>query len=174
MDHTPRLIGTAIHKILQIISEKGFSFWSNRSEDEKNCYLNALLKQLGVGVEQSECAVSTVLKAIQNTLTDERGRWILHSHQDAKSEYALTAMMDDGVVNLVIDRTFIDSHHTRWIIDYKTTALSQEDLDHFLVKEQKKYAEQMSNYSQVFRASHDGAIRHGLYFPVIPAWYEWD
>ena len=83
-------------------------------------------------------------------------------------------MIDNQLENLVIDRTFIAENNIRWIIDYKTADLSHQNLEEFLLKEQKKYAEKMQKYSQAFSKHHDGAIRLGLYFPAIPAWREWD
>jgi len=173
-DPTPRLIGTATHRILQIISEAGIVWWTKQNAHEKNRYLNAMLKQLNIGTEKIELASKAVLKAIENTLADERGTWILHAHHDAKSEFAITTMIDNQLENLVIDRTFIAENNIRWIIDYKTADLSHQNLEEFLLKEQKKYAEKMQKYSQAFSKHHDGAIRLGLYFPAIPAWREWD
>lgn len=170
-DHTARLIGTATHKILQIISQTQISWWINKSAQEKNAYLSFTLRQLGVSQEHLGYAVSAVSQSLENTLTDERGKWILQAHDNAKSEFAITAVIEGKIENLVIDRTFIDGD-TLWIIDYKTATLSQSDVEAFLAKEEKKYRAQMQKYHQALKSGHEGDIKMGLYFPALPAWYE--
>ena len=172
-DNTARLIGTITHRILQIISESSTAFWLSKSDDEINNYLLSLLKQFNISVEKHEFATNAILTGIKNTLADERGKWILHKHANAKSEFAITALIENELENLVIDRTFVDENNTLWIIDYKTSSFSPEDNTNFLIKEQKKYTEQMQKYRDALSFQHTGPIRMGLYFPALPAWCEW-
>lgn len=139
---TAKYIGTIAHKILQLIAEHGISWWTNNANQQAE-YMNRQLIQIGMPLDQMNHACDTLQTIIQNTLNDERGRWILHTHQDAKSEWAITAMINNEPKPLVIDRTFIDEQGTRWIIDYKTTTFSHDDLNAFLDKEQAKYLEKM-------------------------------
>ena len=53
-------------------------------------------------------------------LSDARARWILSAHEEAKSELRLTGMAADALIDVAIDRTFVDAQGVRWIIDYKT------------------------------------------------------
>jgi len=171
-DRTARLIGTMTHRILQMLANLGMHWWRDKTRLEKNNYITALARQSYLAREQHEFAARLILTCIENTLADERGRWILQAHADAKSEYAVTAMIDDQIENLVIDRTFVDENNTLWIIDYKTSSFSTENEKDFLAKEQKKYAGQMQKYYQALNHAHDGEIRMGLYFPALPAWCE--
>jgi hypothetical protein len=148
----------------------GMTWWTQQAHHEKNCYVHKLLMQIAINPDKREYAAQTVMRSIENTLQDERGRWILHAHRDAKSEFALTSVVNNEIENIVIDRMFIDENNILWIIDYKTTAFSHEDKEKFLSREKKKYAEQMQKYRQVLSARHEGEIRLGLYFPAIPAW----
>ena len=96
----------------------------------------------------------------------------MQQHGDAKSDLALTSVINDQIENIVIDRTFFDENGALWIIDYKTAALSHEDKEDFLSREQKKYEAQMQKYREILSKRYDGEIRLGLYFPAIPAWHE--
>lgn len=171
-DNTPRLIGIAVHRVLQMLARNGIPWWKMRNAQEINAYLTSMLQQLGVSKDKLEFALTQVLLAINNTLNDERGRWILDKHAHAQSEFALTAVLDGHVESLIIDRIFVDAENTLWIVDYKTATLDGAEVNDFLNKEQKKYAEQMQKYQQALRLQHTGEIRLGLYFPALPAWCE--
>ena len=95
-----------------------------------------MLKQSGMSLDQFNAAAQVILKAIENTLSDE---WPLdlHSHKNAKSEYAITAMLDHQIENLVIDRTFVDENNILWIIDYKTSSFQLKIARIFLRKNKK-------------------------------------
>lgn len=110
-----------------------------------------------------------------NTLQDARGRWILSLHTESQAEFKLTAYIDGKSQSFIIDRTFVDDNNVRWIIDYKTaTHAKDETLSAFLQHEQKKYQQQMWYYFQAMREIDPRPIRMGLYFPMIPAWHEWE
>ena len=55
-------------------------------------------------------------------IKDNRGQWILDkAHQQQNNEYTLSGVVEDKVISISIDRTFVDKDGTRWIIDYKTS-----------------------------------------------------
>ena len=167
-----RDIGTVVHAQLQRLAI------NPSARDPKQ--LNALSKiaacQLrGLGMPESELKESTdkVIRAINNTLEDDRGQWILDaSHEQAMSEWALTAMTGEGLKSVVIDRTFIDEDGARWIIDYKTSDHSGGSLDVFLDQEQERYNEQLCAYADILRLSENRPVRMGLYFPLLKAFRE--
>jgi ATP-dependent exoDNAse (exonuclease V) beta subunit len=122
-----------------------------------------------------ESARLRVKNALCSALADERGRWILsEQHQDARSEYALSTVQAQRLVNIRIDRTFIDADGVRWIIDYKTGAHTGSDVDGFLDQEQERYRGQMERYAAVFRQMEEHPIRLGLYFPLLSGWRSWE
>ena len=167
-----RDIGTVVHAQLQRLA-------NDPSAQEPEC-LKALpeiaARQLrSLGMPQSELRQSTdkVIRAISNTLDDDRGKWILDSnHEQAMSEWALTAMTVDGLKSVVIDRTFIDEDGSRWIIDFKTGDHSGGSLDTFLDQEQERYNKQLSGYADILRISDNHPVRVGLYFPLLKAFRE--
>jgi ATP-dependent exoDNAse (exonuclease V) beta subunit len=175
-DNTPRYIGTVTHQIFQQISRLGLDWWTSKSMAEHQLYLQQHLYQLGMTDTAQQMAIHTIQQAIERTLNDPRGRWILSSHLDAKAEFSLTALINQEIKTLIIDRTFIDEHNTRWIIDYKAVDYSldnYQDITAFLKAEQKKYEKQMQQYYQAMQLIDTRPIRLALYFPVIPAWQEW-
>lgn len=167
-------IGVVTHHVLQYIANLSFIWWQKKTSQQQFVYLKQQLAQLGMLEMDQETACQIIHKSIEQTLRDERGQWILQAHQEAKSEFALTAIINEQIENMVIDRTFIDEHGTRWIIDYKTATLNQDGLEQFLHHEQEKYVEQMNKYYQAMKLIEDRPIKLGLYFPALPAWKEWD
>ena len=115
-----------------------------------------------------------VEQALEGVLGDERGRWLLsHDHDDVRSEYPVSHVFDGKVRHMVIDRTFIDSEGTRWIIDYKTGMHSGGGLDEFLDREQERYRQQMEWYARAMKFMDDRPVKLALYFPLMQGWREW-
>jgi len=164
----PKIMGTLIHLILQQLSLLGMSWWQSQSKTIQKNYIQKNLLELGMS-KNIIIAIETISRAIQNTLHDPRGQWILQHHEEAKSEFSLTTKSK----TFIIDRTFIDAHGTRWIIDYKSSENNDNNVEDFLKSEQKKYEKQLWDYSQALRLIEKRPIRVGLYFPLIPAWKEW-
>lgn len=172
-DHKLRFIGIVVHQILQQMGCLSANWWQEKSATQRYHYLHRHFIQLGMSPSNLPAAIAKVTSAIENTLQDPRGQWILAPHQDAKTEFQLTALIDNNIDTLVIDRTFIDERGIRWIIDYKTTYFVEKNREKFLIEEQQKYFQQMSRYQQAIRQIDSRPIQLGLYFPLIPAWKEW-
>jgi hypothetical protein len=73
----------------------------------------------------------------------------------------------------VVDRTFVDSEGTRWIVDFKLSRHEGADRDAFLDSENERYRPQLERYARVVRGLDARPIRLGLYFPLLHAWREW-
>jgi ATP-dependent exoDNAse (exonuclease V) beta subunit len=133
------------------------------------------LRELGLPPDQVEGVVGRIGRALATTLADARGRWLFDpAHGDARSEYALTAVLDGEVVAAVIDRTFVDADGVRWIVDFKTAAHEGGDREAFLDREKLRHAPQLERYARIFSLVEPGrAVRLGLYFPLLGAWREW-
>ncbi|MCW5621848.1 MAG: hypothetical protein KIS79_12130, partial [Burkholderiales bacterium] len=84
-----------------------------------------------------------------------------------------TAMLEEGIVHVALDRTFVDEHGTRWIIDYKTSTHEGGELEAFLDREQLRYREQLERYARIMHALDGRQVRLGLYFPLLGGWREW-
>ena len=165
---TARHVGTVVHRVLM-----GLSRGESRERDSEHYYAKTLTS-LGVPAAELKAAVAKVSQAISNTLADEKGKWILDkSHQQARSEFAISGLEAGKIKSLIIDRTFIDENNTRWIIDYKTASHEGGNLDAFLDREQERYQAQLVRYAQYMSKIDDRQIRLGLYFPLLKGWWEW-
>ncbi|MCY3803118.1 MAG: UvrD-helicase domain-containing protein [Gammaproteobacteria bacterium] len=172
---TARYVGTVMHRLLQHIGAMGLERLEQPGDVRELEHIGySLLKQMAVPEDRLEAAFSDVCKALQATLADERGRWVLSGmHSDAGCELALSSRIDERVEHIVIDRTFVDEEGMRWIIDYKASTHKGGSLDEFLDREQERYCEQLERYANVMARMGRHPIRLGLYFPLLNGWREW-
>jgi len=170
---TLRHIGTVVHQMLRRIAEDGLSEWtSERIQQQRGAYASAL-KARGVPASDLGGAVEIVAEALVMTVGDERGSWLLGGgYSSAACEYSLSGIVAGELVNARIDRTFIDEHDTRWIIDYKTSSHGGSGLETFLDNERERYREQLERYQRLFAAFETRPVRMGLYFPLLGGWRE--
>ncbi|HWR35018.1 MAG TPA: UvrD-helicase domain-containing protein [Clostridia bacterium] len=169
-----RHVGTVVHAMLQRIAEDGLEAWTQARLASHNSVLRSALANRGVPAEYLEECVQRAERALANAITDKRGRWILDKHLAAENEFALIGTDGSKVYHLKLDRTFVDEHGVRWIIDYKTGWHDESTRDAFLANERVRYEAQLQQYA-VFLKKLDGrAVRVGLYFPLMNAWLDWE
>jgi ATP-dependent exoDNAse (exonuclease V) beta subunit len=172
---TARHIGTLVHRYLQRIAKDGLEKWNRQKITALHNAFGNALQNMGVPESELNSAVSRVDAALKQTLQDERGSWILSDqNSDTRSEYALSSVLNNKLVNVIIDRTLIDSEGCRWIIDYKTGMHSGADTEEFLDREQERYCRQLERYAAIFSKLEDRPIKLGLYFPLMSGWRSWD
>lgn len=171
-----RHVGTVVHRWLQQIAEDGLSMWSvKRIERLRNQFKHNLLAcGMNGNDDQVQAAVERIILSLTRVITDDRGRWILGSHQYAHNEFKITSVLNNKVTNWVIDRTFCDSNNIRWIIDYKISSHEGSDLQGFLDREKVRYQNQMHNYAKLMQQMDSRLIKLGIYFPLVSGWCEWE
>jgi len=169
----PRKIGVVIHAILQQIANRSVAWWEQLSAQQRSTLISNLLNR-EITVLSDQCgAHDMVLRAIDNTISDPHGRWILQPHTDAQAEFAITTQTKKGYSNLIIDRTFLDEEGVRWIVDYKTSQpLEGQLLEEFIQHEKDSYSKQLMAYAEAMQSFSSNGIRVGLYFPLVKAWVE--
>jgi ATP-dependent helicase/nuclease subunit A len=162
-----RHVGTVVHGWLQRISEDELHGWdAPRIESLRQTFARELERR-GVTPRELKAYSEMVVTALKNSLADERGRWILGPHAEARSEYRMRARTPEGTRTFVMDRFFREAHGTRWVVDYKTSRHEGADLEAFLDQERSRYAAQLASYAEVIAGS-----RQGLYFPLLRGWRE--
>jgi ATP-dependent exoDNAse (exonuclease V) beta subunit len=171
---TARAVGIVVHRCLQHIA-RTWPFTAEETGRLEPAIRRMLLRE-GVSGAQIDQACSRATEALERSLRDERGRWILSNrHADARCEVAVTAQVHGELRRLVIDRTFVDAEGVRWIIDYKTGVHLGGDLEGFLDREQDRYSAQLERYAEAFRRLEDRPLRTALYFPLVRGgWREVD
>lgn len=170
-DRTARHVGTVVHRALMRIARDGLSQWDAEAIRRRRPFWERALRELGVPREEEEILAGRVVDALEQTLQDDRGRWILDDHDQARSEYAVTGVLGGPARRSVIDRTFV-ADGTRWIIDFKTGRPEDDDLDAFLETEKERYQDQLEGYARLFE-DQGLPIQLGLYFPLAEGWEHW-
>jgi ATP-dependent exoDNAse (exonuclease V) beta subunit len=163
--HTQRRVGIVVHALLQRLGP------GDRVRDLEGT-IEAALSVEGLAGDALTEAAQRVERALEQTLADPRGLWILDTHEEDRREYALTGTVDGRIRRVVIDRTFVDGPD-RWIIDYKTGIHRGGGLEAFLDNERNRYRAQLDAYAQVVGQMDSRPIRLGLYFPLMGGWREW-
>ena len=112
---------------------------------------------------------------LQGHLQTEHGRWLFSgNHQQEQCELALFDYQGGYRKSFVVDRTFIDTNGTRWIVDYKTAAPSNgQTLATFLDEQSLHYQEQLQNYRRLLAIQSPAAsCRIALYFTALGLLHE--
>jgi len=170
---TLRHVGTVVHQMLRRVAEDGVALWDSERIVEYRPGFIAALTALGVPAAEITAAADKVTDSLLRILADERGRWLLGGdHLAAKCEFPITGLADGELVNVRLDRTFVDRQGTRWIVDYKTSAHEGAGLEDFLDNECERYRPQLERYRKLFAGLEDRPIRAGLYFPLLQRWSE--
>ncbi len=162
-----RHTGNLVHRLLQLIGNIGIEAWeAGGGISKRENWCRQQLASEGVRAQKADRIIARTKQAIGNCLASKHGRWILAPRDESHSEYAITAVVDDQVRNMVLDRTFVENN-TVWIIDYKTSSHSGGDLEGFLQNEVKRYREQMHQYKTAMAMREPRPIRSALYFPLL-------
>jgi hypothetical protein len=129
-------------------------------------YLPWLAEQ-GVPGPELAAAAALVVASLAATLRDQRGRWMLAPGGSAWSELRLSGLHEGSVVNITIDRMFVDAHGERWIVDYKVSSHEGGEREAFLAQQADRYAPQLHRYAAIVGALWPEPIRLALYFPLL-------
>jgi hypothetical protein len=165
---TARHIGTVVHRWLQRIAQDELKGWDAKRVDALTAGVRRELQRRGLRALDSKTAGELVRLALNKTIIDERGRWLLGPHAEARSELRLRVAAGKGVRTYVVDRFFRAADGQKWVIDYKTSRHEGANVDAFLDRERDRYTVQLKSYAQAIPQS-----RQGLYFPLLGGWREY-
>jgi ATP-dependent helicase/nuclease subunit A len=171
---TIRHLGTVVHRCIQRLAEDGIEAWDKERIRAGLGFYRRALQRLGVPEADLDWAGRRVAEALENLIDDEKGRWLLGPHPDAENEYAVSGLHEGVLINIIIDRTFVDDRGTRWVVDYKTSSHEGGATEEFLDREQARYRDQMRTYAALMAGLDDRPVRLALYFPLLRGWREWD
>ncbi|WP_323844477.1 UvrD-helicase domain-containing protein [Microbulbifer magnicolonia] len=163
-----RHAGTVAHETLATIAQSDLDDWNNAHLQQLRPLWQLRLAQLGLHGSGLEKAREKVEQAVTNALKCETGRWLLDS---SHSESACELELHSGGRQLrraIVDRTFIDAHGVRWIVDYKTAEPgAEENPEGFIATQLERYRGQLESYRKLFYARGERNIRCALYFPLL-------
>ncbi len=159
-----RHVGTTVHEFLKR---------ANLSTPIPEALIHSELLRLGVTPAEAPAATARAVRALQNTMQSERGKWMLQQGKEARSEWPVGGRIGNEIVSGTIDRIFRDEEDRLWIIDFKTSEHEGAGLKSFLDREQRRYRTQLETYAALISQMERGPIWLGLYFPLLDAWREW-
>jgi ATP-dependent exoDNAse (exonuclease V) beta subunit len=164
-------VGQVVHGELQRIGEGTAASSDGDAADSR---WRRALAELGIDDAHTPAAIERIRRAMATVAGSARAARLLDPEAaDARSELALTAMIDGVAHSLRIDRSFVDEAGVRWVVDWKTSAHEGGDRDAFLDRELGRYRGQLERYVRVLRMLEpDRPVRAGLYFPLLDAWRE--
>jgi ATP-dependent exoDNAse (exonuclease V) beta subunit len=165
-------VGTVVHRYLQQIADLGVESWTAATAAVSAAAIRLELQLLGVDPVDVEAATARVVAALNGALADPRGRWVLGSHTDARSELRMTLRSGNLLEHVRLDRTFVEEG-TRWIIDFKTGQHEGSDIGAFLASEVERYRSQLERYARAITAIDARPVQVGLYFPLLQAFRSW-
>ncbi len=182
-----RAFGNVVHRFLELLASRlagGQTVGELQAElPGWAARLTATLRSEGIAPSLAASEARRALQALQTTLADPDGVWILSPQMQARSEAAIPSPVAAESTSLRADRTFVagpiphimgERAHL-WIVDYKTAELGGRSREIFLVDQQQKYTPQMEAYAHAaIAAGHPpDRIILALYFPLVPALLYW-
>ena len=188
-----RAVGETVHAFLEEVAERVAEDMSEgvaavaafdqalRNLNSTRTRMMNYARSQGLSPRDAERAAGLASVALESALSSRMGRWLLHPHPGAQSEFGLhTGDLDSPGVHIRMDRTFLagdrpmaEGASTRWIIDFKSSEHGDPGRAYFGV-ERGKYLGQMQTYAQAARAAGEKAeIMLGLYFPRMDRLIWW-
>jgi ATP-dependent exoDNAse (exonuclease V) beta subunit len=169
-------IGTVTHALLERVANDGLAVWDSERLSKQTTWLGYQLRVLAVPESKQAKAIATIIQAIENTLSDEKGQWILQHWQQARNEWVLMDIDDVSgkLQRHILDRSFIDAQGTRWIVDYKTSQVNGVAIDAFIANKRAQYYPQLERYRHLVQQLDPvHPIQTALFFPLLPAGARW-
>jgi ATP-dependent exoDNAse (exonuclease V) beta subunit len=162
---TARHVGSVVHRWLQRIADDELRGWDAKRVDALKQKFAKELERRGVPLREVKASTELVAAALKNSISDEKGRWVLGPHPEARSEHRIRVHGAIGAATYVMDRVFLTSNGERWIVDYKTSRHEGANVDAFLEQERDRYAAQLQTYVKAISRA-----KAGLYFPALKGW----
>ncbi|MDJ0794408.1 MAG: UvrD-helicase domain-containing protein [Woeseiaceae bacterium] len=161
-----RIAGTLVHRWLQLFTEGR----ADHGGDSLDRVTRRWLREMGITDAAADEVSIRVVEAVERTLGDDRGRWLLEG--EGHAELALTGLYDGAVDSIVLDRVRVDEEGIHWIVDYKTSTHEGGNLAGFLEAEVTRYRPQLRKYAAVYGAWAGVESRCALYFPLLGEFVE--
>lgn len=152
-DHATTLetdIGILTHLYLQLIANSGVDNWSPTRVATLHSPMYRWFKQKAYDEHIIQQAVKRVQHLLATTLTSQQGQWVLQNRASAASELAIEFNNAQSIAMNIIDRTFIEDG-VRWIIDYKSVALTENTTAIALKTIAEQYQQQLNGYAALFK-----------------------
>jgi len=172
-------VGNLVHMVLELVVEDGVENWGSELIEQRASVYEQWLQNEGLSGELLAEGVQRVLHSLKNAVNNPIVWWSLeNSHQASQTEYPLTSLDSETqeVAHHIVDRTFIDEHGVRWIVDYKTSFFTGNaaQTKAFIDQKVDDYRCQLARYGTLFNEIDGGARTQKwvLYFSYLDRWVE--
>jgi len=172
-------VGNLVHLVLELIVDEGIENWNVALVETRAPFYKQWLKQQGLGGELLNEGLRRVLVSLNHAVKNPIVCWALDgSHQASRTEYPLTSFDEEtqSIANHIVDRTYIDEHGVRWIVDYKTSVFDgdKQQTSAFIENKIELYRSQLERYGALFEEvdGHARAQKWVLYFSYLDRWVE--
>ena len=168
-----RCIGDIIHECLQQVALGQMDLTDTNVLSPLEPFWLVRLEKL---TREPDKALADIRRQLQACLKHERFDWLFDpEHRSAGAEVALSDFSRGGRREYIIDRTFIDSSGSRWIIDYKSSRPRDgESIEAFTRRQEQQYREQLEIYCRLYQTMESHPVRCALFFTGIPHFHEID
>ncbi len=183
-----RAFGNVVHRFLDLLARKLAQGSSTRALAAElphwSARLHGAFRAEGLPPALCERDAKRALRALEATLLDPVGHWLLSPHEAAWSERALQVHPAEQALpaTLRADRVFLGGAHPLanaasthlWIVDFKTADQGSRPDAGFQAAEREKYSAQMSGYARACLALGDSRpIVLALFYPLLPHLVYW-
>lgn len=166
-------VGDLVHDMLQKIVETGFETWTPIRLETMQATFAYWLKQQGVMAHEIDQAVAEVLRSLIQAISYTELAWTLDNRlRESATELALTENANGQVALSVVDRTFVDEHGVRWIIDYKTAWCEGDEaaIKVFIQQQVEVYQSQLARYGRLMAEMDQREQCRVLWFTALNRW----
>ena len=165
-------VGIVLHDWLQHIGPRVLEIKLDQDLQQR---WRAELLALRVPPEKLGAAVKRLSQAVNNIQADQPAHFIFQRYAIEKNEYALSRYVDGAVEHFRIDRSFVDDHGVRWVVDYKSTFTKNADLDEFVDEQiSSRHRAQLQKYGDLIAQIDSRPIKLAVYFPLLKQLRAWD
>jgi ATP-dependent exoDNAse (exonuclease V) beta subunit len=162
-----RSAGRVVHELLQEFGRRGQPPDREAVLDARERIVDRLL-QLGLSRSELRRARTRVVEALLACAVDPRGRWLFaREHRAVASPLELSGVVDGRLVNVSIDRSFIDTDDIRWLVDFKVGVHQEPDVETFVASELERYRPQLERTAALASRLGPEPVHVGLYFPLL-------
>ena len=167
--HFEVALGLMIHRILERLASEEYPVDVDQFLKSNEQHWLQLAGEYPIAHNKVESLVQAVREQLRLVLNDADGRWLLTARAGAHAELPITGTFEGRLINIVVDRTFLDDDGNRWLLDYKTArsspATTQAD---FVAAEVVRYRGQLEKYRILAQELFNEPITAAIYFTALP------
>ena len=162
------VVGTVVHEGLRWLAEHPSDLAPERQIERMQPLLKHWLAREWIDETTLQAALKQASRHLVRALRHKDCQWILRPRESAQSERDFTAFLDNRLLNVRVDRTFIEDG-TRYIVDYKTSRpRAKESRQDFRERQVREHRPQLQAYARVFKELGEEAVEAALFLTSTP------